>query len=141
MKNWITIQDYAVKYGVSVSTLRRRIKSDKISYRFDDGKYFIEDQAENPNSAVNQPLEEIKALYERLLKEKDDQILRLREQIADLETLTQILESELEKYKSKTTPNKIPALETKESLEIKKPDTSTGIDFLPDDPLRQFYKK
>ena len=30
-----------MKYKVSVSTLRRKIKTDEIKFRFDDGKYFI----------------------------------------------------------------------------------------------------
>jgi hypothetical protein len=34
-----------MKHHVSISTLRRRIKADDINFRFDDGKYFILDEA------------------------------------------------------------------------------------------------
>jgi hypothetical protein len=40
---WLLLTDYSSKYRVSVSTLRRRIKSEQIQYRFDNGKYFILD--------------------------------------------------------------------------------------------------
>lgn len=39
----LSLNEYALKYDVSVSTLRRRIKKDAIKYVFDDGKYWIKD--------------------------------------------------------------------------------------------------
>jgi hypothetical protein len=42
---WLLLTDYAVKYRVSVSTLRRRIKANSIRHRFDDGRYFLFDEA------------------------------------------------------------------------------------------------
>ena len=44
MDQWLPLTDYATKYKVSVSTLRRRIKADDIKFQFQDGKYFISDQ-------------------------------------------------------------------------------------------------
>jgi hypothetical protein len=41
-----------MKHHVSISTLRRRIKADDISYRFDDGKYFILDEAPRASKTV-----------------------------------------------------------------------------------------
>ncbi|MBC7464887.1 MAG: hypothetical protein H7256_02755 [Bdellovibrio sp.] len=40
-----------MKYKVSISTLRRRIKTEDIQYKFDDGKYLILDEpvAASPN--------------------------------------------------------------------------------------------
>lgn len=40
---WLPLTEYSSKYKVSISTLRRRIKSDEIKYQFDDGKYLILD--------------------------------------------------------------------------------------------------
>jgi hypothetical protein len=40
---WLPLTDYASKYRISVSTLRRRIKGGQIEFRFDDGKYWILD--------------------------------------------------------------------------------------------------
>lgn len=44
---WLPLTDYATKYKISVSTLRRRIKADDISYQFQDGKYYISDEPIN----------------------------------------------------------------------------------------------
>jgi hypothetical protein len=44
-EQWLLLTDYASKYRVSVSTLRRRIKNDQIPFRFESGKYFIIDVA------------------------------------------------------------------------------------------------
>ncbi len=40
-KNWLLLTDYASKYRVSVSTLRRRIKAGAQEHRFDNGKYYL----------------------------------------------------------------------------------------------------
>ena len=45
-KSWLPLADYSMKYKISVSTLRRRIKAEDIQFRFDDGKYLILDEAD-----------------------------------------------------------------------------------------------
>ena len=140
MKNWISIQEYAAKYRVSVSTLRRRIKSEKLHFRFDDGKYFLEDNPDVANelqivtpeftpkqnvlafgdsSLKTELLEEIKKAYALILQEKEEQIVQLKEQVSDLQTLVRVLESENERLNKKT---------------------NDGI-ALPQDPFSQFYSK
>lgn len=56
---WLPLTDYSLKYKVSVSTLRRRIKAEDIQFRFDDGKYFIFDEAPTgppqPQARANRP--------------------------------------------------------------------------------------
>lgn len=49
--SWLPLADYSMKYKVSISTLRRRIKTEDIQYKFDDGKYLILDEpvAASPN--------------------------------------------------------------------------------------------
>lgn len=44
LPEWIPLADYSIKYKVSVSTLRRKIKTDDINFKFDDGKYLILDE-------------------------------------------------------------------------------------------------
>ncbi len=41
---WIPLVDYSNKYSISVSTLRRRIKSKSLEFKLDGGKYFILDE-------------------------------------------------------------------------------------------------
>ena len=42
---WLALTDYASKYRVSVSTLRRRIKGGQLEHRFEEGKYLLLDEA------------------------------------------------------------------------------------------------
>ena len=48
---WIDITEYAAKYRVSQSTLRRRIRGNSIAYRMDRGKYLLLDTPEALNKA------------------------------------------------------------------------------------------
>lgn len=48
---WLSLAEYSLKKNVSISTLRRKIKSNEISFRMDDGKYFLEDE----NSEAHRP--------------------------------------------------------------------------------------
>mgnify|MGYP000429164900 CR=1 FL=1 len=38
---WVPLIEYSIKSGLSLSTIRRKIKSNSIPYRLDKGKYFI----------------------------------------------------------------------------------------------------
>jgi hypothetical protein len=38
---WLPITEFSVKSGMSLSTIRRKIKSNSIAYRLEKGKYFI----------------------------------------------------------------------------------------------------
>ncbi|MCC6276909.1 MAG: hypothetical protein IT289_03215 [Oligoflexia bacterium] len=42
---WLALLNYSAKYGVSLSTLRRRIKNNSIRFKLESGKYFIADEA------------------------------------------------------------------------------------------------
>lgn len=41
MGEWIPLMDYAMKKGVSLSTLRRHIKANKVQYRVENGRYLL----------------------------------------------------------------------------------------------------
>ncbi len=44
MLMWLPLAEYSMKHNVSISTLRRRIKNEDISYKLDNGKYLIFDE-------------------------------------------------------------------------------------------------
>ena len=44
---WLPIIDYSKSTGISISTIRRRIKSGKITFRMTDGKYYILSDEQN----------------------------------------------------------------------------------------------
>jgi hypothetical protein len=51
-EQWLRLTDYASKYRISISTLRRRIKHAQLAYRFEDGKYLIVDEAPSFSDSV-----------------------------------------------------------------------------------------
>lgn len=134
---WLLLTDYASKYRISVSTLRRRIKTGQQAHRFESGRYYLPDEPGTASvssvvptiqtavqSAVQQIepaivghtsvtkngsammadeplitttsklLNELKQAYTLILQEKEEQILHLKEEIADLKTLVRVLESD-----------------------------------------------
>ena len=115
MSTWIPLNDYAIKHEISVSTLRRRIKSHKIQFKLEDGKYMIQEDGQpgvgaasevimnytRPSVSSSDPilttkllLDELKRAYLDSLQSKEDQILQLKQQVSDLKTLVMILENE-----------------------------------------------
>ena len=46
-KTWLPLVDYAFKKGVSLSTLRRYIKSGKVQHQLTHGRYLILDDGES----------------------------------------------------------------------------------------------
>jgi len=157
-ESWITLNDYSNKYRVSISTLRRRIKSSKVEFQLNDGKYFLKNlplnkhqfvdevicaaptsQAqpvqntaastappakeagsqldhfqiqENPSSPIlataNNLLNELKRAYVLILQQKEEQIVELKEESADLKTLVRVLESENDKLNSASPKQEAP---------------------------------
>ncbi len=119
----LSITDYSTKYHISVSTLRRKIKANQIDYSLEDGKYMIRDvPPQSPHgrsdslddhskllsrdhgdhldfSTANLLLNELKEAYSTILKDKEGQIVNLKSQISDLQTLIQVLESENQRLK------------------------------------------
>ena len=57
VKNWLPLSEYSTKYKVSISTLRRRIKSDEVIYCFEEGKYLLKDTPldEHSKKMVSRP--------------------------------------------------------------------------------------
>lgn len=146
-QNWLTLMEYSALYRVSLSTLRRRIKSGDIEFKLIEGKYLIKNgpfssatqtapaaiapptlvSAQVPAkvivedkpvpskvpSPVTAPvgddqfwratqglLSEIKKAYSLILQEKEEQILQLKDEVADLKTLVRVLEDDNLRLKS-----------------------------------------
>ncbi len=150
---WLTLSEYSNSYKVSVSTLRRRIKSKKVNCVYEDGKYYLEnlplsDHRLNntqgdlthhqltPKATTAPPqnfssqeddiamkseamppvnssdikneispevlfmVTELKNAYTLNLKEKEEQILVLKDEITDLKMLVHALEQQVEGYKA-----------------------------------------
>jgi hypothetical protein len=89
---WIPLMDYAIKKGISLSTLRRYIKAGKIQYKVEQGRYLLFDEdADVPSVAVDVQASGTQTKMFRL--EKDLQ--KAQEEIADLKMLIAIYEEKI----------------------------------------------
>ncbi len=94
---WIPLMDYAMKNGVSLSTLRRYIKAGKIPYKSEHGKYFIFSTTKAPHSAEAEwmrPSSDTPPLEPRVSKLEND-LKRAQEEISELKMLVAIYEERL----------------------------------------------
>ncbi len=159
--DWLLLTDYASKYRISVSTLRRRIKAGAQQYRFEGGRYYLPDQmtsqfSSTPEEVVieqrqaqqqatpqtaaavlaasiapkDEPLitttskllNELKQAYTLILHEKEEQIVYLKEEIADLKTLVRVLESENARHVSDRDRRRADPLNGNKSTDRRPPD-------------------
>lgn len=119
---WLPLIEYSVKSGVSLSTIRRKIKSNRIPYRLEKGRYLIlfgesRETAPAPatkpapapraNLRVVEPATDssvrmVSDAFEHALKEKDERVRllerrnkELEDRLKELQLLIRVLE---EKY-------------------------------------------
>lgn len=151
LSSWLSLTEYSTKYRVSVSTLRRRIKSSDVVFQFENGKYFLKDEAQplhrwhrpsqeiggevvvsehRPSLEMNKEevtdvlettrkmIIEVKAAYDLLLKERDTQVLSLKNQLADLKTLVSVLESDNKKLKSRLSQGVVEKKTSSQKVEV-----------------------
>lgn len=97
---WLSILDYANVKKVSISTIRRSIKSGHIKYKEENGKYFIwtkEIAVQKEELAVKLELEFLKKRNRELEEEINDlkMLLSVYEHNAQIESLPPLPEIEL----------------------------------------------
>lgn len=54
---WIPLMDYAMQYGVSLSTLRRHIKANKIPFKVEHGRYLLQAPQASSSTPAAAPAE------------------------------------------------------------------------------------
>lgn len=111
---WIPLLEFAIKEGISPSTVRRQIKSGKIVFRMQEGKYLIQ---ATPPDIINPPttnfvpqaadviryaeesLRSLKEAHREIMNQKVSEIerlksenVRLTQEIQELRMLIEILE-------------------------------------------------
>ncbi len=99
-ESWLVLTDYASKYRISVSTLRRRIKAEQVPYRFENGKYFLLDSAPEP---IEPPIVKAFVHVRPPMEEKmitEEQMLRLKKEVSDLKTLVCVLEDDNDRMRN-----------------------------------------
>ena len=115
---WVDLHTYSKKFGVSLSTLRRRIRAKSIEFKLMRGRYWLPDTeavmsnaplfSRGTNKAPSQNLKATQfasgtgAEGNERAQNLEQENRRLKAQIAELETLVGVLESELNNCKSTT---------------------------------------
>ncbi len=109
MERWLPVIDYAVNKRVSISTLRRRIKSKTVEHRLENGRYLIRTEIETDNPTdfveaaasgesmlvVQNLIAELKKAYGLVLAEKEEMIQQLKSEIDTLRHINQFLELQI----------------------------------------------
>ena len=91
MTSWLTLQEYSNKLGLSISTLRRKIKGGEIEYTFKDGRYLLKVPEKEEDSDI---MKELKKYYRELLHKKEEDLKRLKDDHEDLIHLVDCLEKQ-----------------------------------------------
>ena len=102
---WIPLMEYSMKKGVSLSTLRRHIKANKVEYRVENGRYLLFDDSEDDaRMSVPPPrpqLTDSSALHMRAPTASHEaaqlrrELQMAREEIAELKMLVDLYEEKL----------------------------------------------
>jgi hypothetical protein len=96
---WLSINDYSRYKSVSISTIRRHIKSNILKYKEENGKYFIY----IPSTEKLRLREEEEVLKVKLeLELTRTQLRLLREENNELKMLVQLYEAEKLELSSRT---------------------------------------
>ncbi len=100
MGEWLPLMEFATRNSVSLSTLRRQIKSGKIEYRSEGGKYLLWNT--NPPAVSASSLSQSGLGQSGLgqsadlgqIAELQSQLKKAREEIAELKTLLAFYEEQ-----------------------------------------------
>ena len=92
MLEWITLQEYSNKYKVSISTLRRRIKTEDLACVLKEGRYLLEDSEENLK-IKEKDFTSYKEFH-AILEKKEQEIIKLQNELEDTKQFTHLLELE-----------------------------------------------
>lgn len=88
--NWIPLVEFSVQKGISLSTLRRYIKSNKIAWKLIDGRYLVMDDGTfvaPRNHTGHIAPESNSGDMESRVKNLEHTLLAANEEIAELKTL------------------------------------------------------
>ncbi|MCX7674952.1 MAG: hypothetical protein N2Z70_03890 [Bdellovibrionaceae bacterium] len=105
MEHYLSLTDYAAKYKISISTLRRKIRKSELPYKLDQGRYMLLDQAPPKAQGWHRPsqasgdMESVSHAPASALGFSAE-LLQLKKEVIDLKMLVSVLEDELVKLKA-----------------------------------------
>ncbi len=87
--NWVTITEYSAHKNLSISTIRRYIKQNKIESKFSDGKYYIWSDTNSNDVKIIAP-----SFYENEISTLKLKLKQLEEENNEYKMLVKLYESE-----------------------------------------------
>jgi hypothetical protein len=93
-EKWVPLVEFSVQKGISLSTLRRYIKSNKIPWKLLEGRYLVMDDGSfsTPKSDAKQIADAPAKDVESRLKNLEQSLNAANEEIAELKTLVAFYE-------------------------------------------------
>lgn len=94
-EKWVPLVEFSVKNGISLSTLRRYIKANKIPWKLLEGRYLVMDDgtfSAHRNQDSKSTLEANQSDVESRLKNLEGSLNAANEEIAELKTLVAFYE-------------------------------------------------
>ena len=82
--NWLILTDFASKYKISVSTLRRRIKAGTIKHKFEDGRYLLADEAPIESHAHHVPAARFAPLTNEIVDVEEPRSIETGDKLKEL---------------------------------------------------------
>ncbi len=93
-EGWIPLMEYAIKKGISLSTLRRYIKANKIQYKVENGRYLLFDGETDKGATLITAEQSLAQATPKLIKLEKD-LMRAQEEIAELKMLIALYEEKM----------------------------------------------
>ena len=96
--DWISLMDYATQYGVSLSTLRRHIKANKLQFKVEHGRYLLRSPFMPAMPTPRIAAQPSAGLSPDHTQSEQELLLRLQsaqEEIAELKMLVALYEEQL----------------------------------------------
>jgi len=90
---WISLMAFAARRRISLSTLRRHIKANKITYKIENGRYLLWDEEVSEDHSQNSD-------SETDLRKIQTELQKALEEIAELKTLIAFYEETASPQKS-----------------------------------------
>lgn len=97
---WIPLMEYAIKKGISLSTLRRHIKANKVKFKVESGRYLLWDLAQELATPNHPAQHEYSKTLEYEVARLQREVSTYKEEIADLKTLIALYEEKIPQYKN-----------------------------------------
>ena len=85
--SWLPLAEYSMKHQVSISTLRRRIKSDELKFRFDDGKYLILDEGNSKVVVAEEHRPSLKSEVQKTSAQTTQEVSQVTQATQDKEAM------------------------------------------------------